>query len=161
MPRHAMDQKRFFMGFLDTININAGCGGAKVGRSKEVNRSPASFQGKNNAPVFCASGQSRRGHALTLDRRRDLRGVCKSWPQGGSSRGGQAELVKKSPVLMGRPLIPHESSRHGATSNVADPVLERRRPGSCGKLFGSCPRKRPNNYPSTRLSVSTNSRHLQ
>ena len=44
---------------------------------------------------------------------------------------------------------------------VADPMLKRRRPGSCGKLFGSCPRKRPNSYPSTRLSVSTNSRHLQ
>ena len=26
---------------------------------------------------------SRRSHALTLDRRRTLRGVCKSWPQGG------------------------------------------------------------------------------
>lgn len=64
MPRHAMDQKRFFMGFLDTININAGCGGAKVVRSKEVNRSPASFQGKNNAPVFCASGTRIRGQAL-------------------------------------------------------------------------------------------------
>ena len=33
---------------------------------------------------------SQRGHALTLDRRRTLRGVCKSWPQGGPSRGGQS-----------------------------------------------------------------------
>ncbi|MDP3073066.1 MAG: hypothetical protein Q8N18_22425, partial [Opitutaceae bacterium] len=27
-----------------------------------------------------------------------------------------------------------------------------------GKLFGSCPRKRPNSYPSTRMSMSTKSR---
>ena len=36
-----------------------------------------------------------KGHVLTLKIRRNLRGVCKSWPQGGASRGGQAELVKK------------------------------------------------------------------
>ena len=62
---------------------------------------------------FQSMGTSRRGHVLTLDRRRTPRGVCKSWPQGGSSRGGQAELVKKSPVLMGRPFFPQERSRHG------------------------------------------------
>ncbi|MDP3069622.1 MAG: hypothetical protein Q8N18_05005, partial [Opitutaceae bacterium] len=30
-----------------------------------------------------------------------------------------------------------------------------------GKLFGSCPRKRPNSYPSTRMSMSTKSRQSQ
>ena len=40
-------------------------------------------------------GPSRRGHALTLDRRRTLRGVCKSWPQGGPSRGGQSGGLKR------------------------------------------------------------------
>ena len=54
-----------------------------------------------------------RTHVLTLDRRRTLRGVGKSWPQSGASRGGQAELSKKDPVLMGRPLLLQERFRHG------------------------------------------------
>jgi hypothetical protein len=37
---------------------------------------------------------SRRDHVLTLEIRRNLRGICKSWPHGGASRGGQADLVK-------------------------------------------------------------------
>ncbi len=58
-------------------------------------------------------GSSRWSHVLTLDIRRNLRGVGKSWPHGGASGRGQAELVKKSLVLMGRPLPPQERSRHG------------------------------------------------
>src|SRR5476651_44449 len=37
----------------------------------------------------------------------------------------------------------------------------RRLVASCGKLCGFCPRKRPNSYPSSRLSMSTNSRNPQ
>ena len=67
-------------------------------------------------------GRAERGRVLTLKIRRNLRGVCKSWPHGGASRGGQAELVKKGPVLMCRPLLPQERSRHGEALNIkADP----------------------------------------
>ena len=56
---------------------------------------------------------SRWGHVLTIKIRRNLRSVCKSWPQGAASRRSQAELCKKDPVLMCRPLPPQERSRHG------------------------------------------------
>ena len=85
-----------------------------------------------------AREQSRRwSHVLTPDRRRNRRGVCKSWPQGGPSRGGQAALVKESPALMCRPLLPQERSRHGAASNIETPKVDRPRCGHKSQRFSN------------------------
>ena len=82
-------------------------------------------------------GSRRWSHVLTPDRRRNRRGVCKSWPQGGPSRGGQAALVKESPALMCRPLLPQERSRHGAASNIETPKVDRPRCGHKSQRFSN------------------------
>ena len=68
--------------------------------------------------------------------------------------------VKRECIWCGSDFVPEDRDQSLCDTSCLESIL-RCLVASCGKLFGSCPRKRPNSYPSTRLSVSTNSRHLQ